>query len=1354
MPNIGGLNVAIGLDTSALTRGIEDAKQKLNGFKKKLVDISLESAIKGDPLKSLNDHLRTTKKELDSVFNSFSKYIKSTNVDMGAVADKVTKNTRRVVKAWDKMVSHMQKDPRLKAINELSPDYIEWGRKQKRGTKAPVSEFLADSYMNQLKKLNKEIQRMPNYSQKIKDKIANSAIFKNAVTNITGVKKAIKELRSTIQRSVEGEITSKYKELMNLLAKSYRIQRGAELLKQTSQAKDLNLAYENRRKILQKLLIAQQKYHTLISAGINVEENRKNLLASMDTQRKLGIELTNKQTAAYMREYAASLKLTKFTGFDKQKYSVELKNAGSIIEATKRRGIAVRRLKLEEAKLNAEIEIGMNVSANKLALLKNLENRERMLGGLDNKRRQQMHALRIEVEKLNAAQRKAYAKTGIFSAEWLKYRLGWFIQLRVAWRIYRGMQSTIRSLMEAETQLARAMRTANSEILTRVQISKEYTRVMSEVAATMGATWQQSGEVLYQLTSAGLSSEEAIAGLKPALNLIIGLEGDATTTTKALVSVYKNFGDSITEVENKQDKLQYISDLITKTWKRNQIELSELTSAYNYVAASANAAGLSLRQVTAILAVLHNHAIKGSRAGRMLNNMLSKISRNRNLFKEMFDVDIDLNKPLDLINILTQLNKKLSTGKLSVAELESLFKIFGLRSTTAAITLTKAIGEYNVEMENTKNVTNESMRVVEERLHNLSSQFALFWKNSIAAINIATKNMRDKMTEALIKINEQLSTRTESRSAEKVVETLMGLKKQDLDAEIGRLGVRGLQELRGKIMKQLFALRKELPPEFAAASEEVTKIYNKYINFLNNLIRKGKSLQFVLYGPKTRKEVPKVKEPLAKTEAQYELDILNARVHPLQQIEKLQKKIAFYKRMEAKAEEDVKAATTQAALRGATETLLRITKKRVAAEKQIKSLQKSISSERIKNLTSQQRELAAKVKTLQLQDKELKLQGLTAKEYEKRLVNIDQEKKYAYEIADNAKKMAILRGVNKDLAEKETENMKIEADQAARTAKEQAKILRYNTERREISKEYQKRIAIEEEILAKLQLQHATEAEITAQKKKINDLSLEKARIDEDLAIKNQQTRLSIEKAIIQAKVRGIKLQEELTRETHPFYAVWADMRDKLQDVNTMLRNLGGQAINNFASSFADLVVNVTEGSARMGESLRKFFLNLIEDINRTIIRWLVLNAISGIMGSMGPTTVSAHGVSSTSIPLPNASTSLSFGAFKASGGILPQIEAFRQFSSGGLTSRPTLAVLGDNASKKEIVIPEENIKSNQVSGYVRNQGEEGITIINAITRDDIAQAMTSNTGKNVIINTIGKDLNKRGPTYKRFHTS
>ena len=96
------------------------------------------------------------------------------------------------------------------------------------------------------------------------------------------------------------------------------------------------------------------------------------------------------------------------------------------------------------------------------------------------------------------------------------------------------------------------------------------------------------------------------------------------------------------------------------------------------------------------------------------------------------------------------------------------------------------------------------------------------------------------------------------------------------------------------------------------------------------------------------------------------------------------------------------------------------------------------------------------------------------------------------------------------------------------------------------------------------------------------------------------------------------------------------------------------------------------------------------------------------------------------------------------------RIKGMRRLAGGGMTNGPMLALLGDNKSGTELVIPSENIKRDSVSGHVRDKSED-INIVNIVSPDLMLAAMGSDIGKNTIINTINADVIRRGNTFQTF---
>ena len=80
------------------------------------------------------------------------------------------------------------------------------------------------------------------------------------------------------------------------------------------------------------------------------------------------------------------------------------------------------------------------------------------------------------------------------------------------------------------------------------------------------------------------------------------------------------------------------------------------------------------------------------------------------------------------------------------------------------------------------------------------------------------------------------------------------------------------------------------------------------------------------------------------------------------------------------------------------------------------------------------------------------------------------------------------------------------------------------------------------------------------------------------------------------------------------------------------------------------------------------------------------------------------------------------------------------------------MALLGDNSSGVELVIPSENIEKDSASGYVRESGGRGdVYIANVINETDIQRVMAKPVSGNIVVNHVLQDIDKRGPTFKKL---
>lgn len=230
-----------------------------------------------------------------------------------------------------------------------------------------------------------------------------------------------------------------------------------------------------------------------------------------------------------------------------------------------------------------------------------------------------------------------------------------------------------------------------------------------------------------------------------------------------------------------------------------------------------------------------------------------------------------------------------------------------------------------------------------------------------------------------------------------------------------------------------------------------------------------------------------------------------------------------------------------------------------------------------------------------------------------------------------------------------------------------------------------------------------------------------------------------------------------------------ADIKDQIDEANRTNTSIDPEVYQNYEkiSQQMEKVHRLMEKEKsllmQVAKAWKQFVDAVIQALMKYIAEALVAIVVSKILASFG-LGFSTGGVTSGSVN-PTGSTLSQYasgekllpgiGGFTgfATGGVIPGgLSPFiESFSSGGVTSSTKLAMIGDNPSKQEIVLPAEKIKANSTEGYVRDKASESqnITIVNTLSPNDIAAAISQETGQKVIINTIGNDILKKGPTYR-----
>ncbi len=320
----------------------------------------------------------------------------------------------------------------------------------------------------------------------------------------------------------------------------------------------------------------------------------------------------------------------------------------------------------------------------------------------------------------------------------------WMAGFQVVFGMLDKFSKALISVVDLQRAVVRAMRTTRSELMSTSEIYKAFTNVMIESRMRTGSAIEDLGEIMYQLGSAGLSAEESMAALNSTLANIIGTEADVRNITKLIAGIYNNFADSIVKVNGAMtslsatskewtesliesatltEKFTYINDLLVAAFRDNQVEMMEMRDGLKFMIQSSKMANLELSEMVGILAFLNNHMIKSGQAGRAMRVILSKLTKDAAGFAEAFKIEIDLQKPLDFLEIMRKLNERFKGEAATVEELGKVFKKLGLRGAEAFNLIMRNVDTLEGTISNLQNtLTGAASEMERIRLSDLASQ--------------------------------------------------------------------------------------------------------------------------------------------------------------------------------------------------------------------------------------------------------------------------------------------------------------------------------------------------------------------------------------------------------------------------------------------------------------------------------------------------------------------------------------------------------------------------------------------------------------------------------------------------------
>lgn len=216
-----------------------------------------------------------------------------------------------------------------------------------------------------------------------------------------------------------------------------------------------------------------------------------------------------------------------------------------------------------------------------------------------------------------------------------------------------------------------------------------------DVGATTEFTASQAASGLNFLAMAGFDASQAMASLPGLVNLATAAQVELGEASDIATDSLGAFNLLTKDAMQLQKNLTRVSDVLALTTVRANTNMADMFEAIKDGAPVATAAGASVETVAAMIGVMANAGIKGTRAGTALKNIFLAVSAPgseaakvmRHLGVRTRDASGNIRDAVDIFQDFSDATKKLGDAK-RIAVFNA---IFGKIPIAAAINLTNAV---------------------------------------------------------------------------------------------------------------------------------------------------------------------------------------------------------------------------------------------------------------------------------------------------------------------------------------------------------------------------------------------------------------------------------------------------------------------------------------------------------------------------------------------------------------------------------------------------------------------------------------------------------------------------------------
>ena len=285
---------------------------------------------------------------------------------------------------------------------------------------------------------------------------------------------------------------------------------------------------------------------------------------------------------------------------------------------------------------------------------------------------------------------------------------------------------------------------------------KALTKTAQRLGRDTSYTAQQAADAMVSLGRMGFSPTEIQASIDAVLNLARSTGTELAEAGDIAANSMRIFGIEASQMSD-------VADVLTVTANSSAQTLIDLFEALKMGGPQAAAAGESIRETSAAIAVLANMGIKGSLAGTALRKSFSQFAKVkvqdqlRSVGVETVDANGNLRKMAEIMRDIAKAMSTMPTAeKLAFAE-----DIFDIRGSLAGLTLTANTDELDAMLAKLQDVEGVAANTAKKMDAGLGGAFRLLLSAVEGAMNAIADAMNSTLQPLVVKVTAVINAFTQ-----------------------------------------------------------------------------------------------------------------------------------------------------------------------------------------------------------------------------------------------------------------------------------------------------------------------------------------------------------------------------------------------------------------------------------------------------------------------------------------------------------------------------------------------------------------------------------------------------------------